>query len=102
MANLVVLYGSPQDPAAFDEYYHSIHLPIAKKIPGLRGYQVSQGPVTTPSGLARYHLIATLMFDDVPAIHAAFASPEGLAAAADVANFATGGAEMLIFETLAV
>ena len=33
------------------------------------------------------------------AIKAAFASPQGQAAAADVASFATGGADMLMFDS---
>jgi len=32
------------------------------------------------------------------AIQAAFASPEGKAAAADIARFATGGVDMLFFD----
>jgi uncharacterized protein (TIGR02118 family) len=98
MAKLVVLYGAPKDAAAFDAHYFEKHVPIANTIPGLRRYEVSQGPIGTPGGPASYHLIATLTFDDVPAIQAAFASPEGQAAAADVATFATGGVDMLIFE----
>jgi uncharacterized protein (TIGR02118 family) len=45
-----------------------------------------------------YHLIATLFFDDMKAVENAFASPEGQAAAADVAIFATGGVEMMFFD----
>ncbi len=45
------------------------------------------------------HLIATLYFDSLGDIAAALASPQGQAAAGDVANFATGGASMLMFET---
>ena len=52
MARLLVLYGTPKDPAAFDAYYASTHVPIAKKIPGLRRYEASRGPVLTPSGPA--------------------------------------------------
>jgi uncharacterized protein (TIGR02118 family) len=100
MARLVVLYGAPKDAAAFDAHYFEKHAPLAKTIPGLRRYDVSRGPVGTPGGPAPYHLVATLTFDDVAAIQAAFASPEGLAAAADVQAFATGGVDMLIFETL--
>jgi len=44
------------------------------------------------------YMIATLRFDDMAAIQAAFASPEGQAAAADVATFATGGAKMMMFD----
>jgi len=99
MANLVVIYGKPADPAGFDAHYRNIHIPLAKTIPGVRGYTVSRGPVATPAGPAEAHLIATLAFDDMAAIQAAFASPEGQAAAADVQGFATGGAQMLMFET---
>ena len=98
MARLVVLYKTPTDKAAFDKHYAEKHLSIAKKIPGLRKYEVSQGPVMTPAGPSSVHLVATLHFDDMAAIQRAFASPEGQAAAADVQGFATGGVEMYIFD----
>jgi uncharacterized protein (TIGR02118 family) len=99
MAQLVVLYKTPTDPAAFNEYYFGKHIAIAKKIPGLRKYEVSDGMVATPAGPSDVHLVALLHFDNVAAIQAAFASPEGQAAGADVQTFATGGADMLLFET---
>jgi hypothetical protein len=40
-----------------------------------------------------------LSFDNLAAIQAAFGSAEGKAAAADVQTFATGGADMLLFNT---
>jgi uncharacterized protein (TIGR02118 family) len=99
MTRLVVLYGKPKDPGAFDKYYFGTHVPIAKQIPGLRKYEVSRGAVGTPAGPARHHLIATLHFDDIKAVQAAFASPQGQAAAADIAEFATGGVEMMFFDS---
>jgi uncharacterized protein (TIGR02118 family) len=99
MARLVVLYKTPKDAAAFDAYYMSTHVPIAKKIPGLLKYEISRGPVGTPMGPSGVHLVAILHFKDVASVHAAFASPEGQAAGADVQVFATGGADMLIFES---
>jgi uncharacterized protein (TIGR02118 family) len=99
MAKLVVMYKMPTDAAAFDKYYAETHIPIAKRIPGLRRYDVSSGPVMTPAGPAAYQLIATLYFDDMAAIQKAFASPEGQAAAGDVPKFATGGVEMFMFDT---
>ena len=99
MAQLVVVYGKPNDPEAFDRHYHDVHVPLAKTIPGLRKYTISEGPVATPAGPAASHLVAILEFDDLAAIQAAFASPEGQAAAADVQGFATGGAEMTMFDT---
>jgi uncharacterized protein (TIGR02118 family) len=99
MARLVVLYRTPKDAAAFDRYYFASHVPIAKKIPGLRKYEVSEGPVATPAGASGFHLIATLHFDDMAAIQRAFASPQGQAAAADVQTFATGGVDMFMFDS---
>jgi uncharacterized protein (TIGR02118 family) len=99
MARLVVMYRTPKDPAAFDRYYFASHVPIAKKIPGLRKYEVSEGPVATPTGASGFHLVATLHFDDMAAIQRAFASPQGQAAAADVQTFATGGADMFMFDS---
>jgi uncharacterized protein (TIGR02118 family) len=99
MARLVVMYRTPKDPAAFDRYYFATHIPIAKKIPGLRKYEVSDGQVATPAGASGFHLIAILHFDDMAAIQRAFASPEGQAAAADVQTFATGGADMILFDS---
>jgi uncharacterized protein (TIGR02118 family) len=98
MARLVVMYKTPKDAVAFDRYYFSTHVPIAKKISGLRKYEVSQGPVMMPAGPSGIHLVATLYFDDMAAIQRAFASPEGQAAAADVQVFATGGVDMFLFD----
>ena len=43
--------------------------------------------------------MALLEFDDLAAIQAAFGSAEGQAAVADVQNFATGGADIVMFDT---
>jgi len=98
MARVVVLYKTPRDAAAFDKHYFEKHVPLAKKIPGLRKYEVSQGPVGTPAGPSGFHLIATLFFDNMAALQKGFGSPEGQAAGADVATFATGGADILLFD----
>ncbi|NLG77508.1 MAG: EthD family reductase [Xanthomonadaceae bacterium] len=99
MAKLVVLYKKAQDPAAFDAYYASTHAPLAKKIPGLRTFEISTGAVSTPQGDSNYQLVAILSFDSLEALQKGLASPEGQAAAADLANFAQAGVELLIFES---
>jgi uncharacterized protein (TIGR02118 family) len=99
MARLLVMYKTPQDASAFDRYYFEKHVPIAKKIPGLRKYEVSRGAVASPAGASSYHLVAILQFDDVAAIQAGVASPEGQAAVGDLQNFATGGVDIFMFET---
>src|ERR1700721_2691762 len=98
MARLLVMYKTPEDAAAFDKHYFSTHIPIAKKIPGLREYEVSHGPVLTPAGPSDFHLIATLDFDDMAAIQNAVASAEGQAAAADVQTFTTDPPQILLFD----
>lgn len=99
MAKLMVLYGKPKDAAAFDAYYFAKHVPFAKKLPGLKRFEVSAGSINMPQGGPPYHLVAQLEFDSLQALGAAMASPEGRAVGADLANFATGGADLLVFET---
>lgn len=99
MATLVALYNKPSDAAAFDRYYYSTHVPLAKKIAGLRRYEVSAGSVNTPQGDSRYHLVAMLSFASMEELQQALISPEGQATAADLANFANAGVELLVFDT---
>jgi len=56
---------APKDVEAFDRHYFEIHVPLAKKIPGLRKYEVSDGPIATPVGTPNVHRIGTLHFDDL-------------------------------------
>ena len=65
MAQLVVMYKNPKDKTSFDKYYFERHVDIAKKLPGLRNYEVSQGPVATPAGPSDYHLVTILHFDSL-------------------------------------
>ena len=99
MAKLVALYKKPADVAAFDAYYFSTHVPTAKKVPGLRRYDVSTGPAASAQGESPYHLVALLEFDSLAAIQAGLGSPEGKATAADLANFAQAGVDLLMFDT---
>ena len=83
MARMVVIYKTPRDPGTFDKHYFDVHVPMAKKLPNLRKYEVSQGAILAPAGPSTPYLIATLHFDDMSAIRSAFASPEGQECAAD-------------------
>lgn len=94
---LVVSYGQPEDPAAFDEYYDSTHTPLAQKIPGLLRLTAGHARPLGPGQPAPY-LVAELDFASEQAMGEALASPEGQAAAGDVATFASGGASMAHFE----
>lgn len=85
---MVVIYRTPQDRSAFDRHYYGIHVPLAKGLPGLRRYEISVAPIISPVGWKDVHLIATLHFDSLEAIKAAFASEVGKACAADRRVFA--------------
>jgi len=77
-------------------------MPLAKILPGLRSFEVSSGAIGTPAGPSSLHLIATLTFDSMEAIGAAFASKEGQATVADVANFAQAGVQIVMFDARVV
>jgi uncharacterized protein (TIGR02118 family) len=96
-AQVLALYNEPADPTHFEQYYYGTHVPLAKRIPGLRKYTVSKGPVAAQGG-AEYYLVAILEFDSMEAIQAALASPEGQQTAGDLPNFATGGVSLLVYE----
>jgi uncharacterized protein (TIGR02118 family) len=98
MAKLLVLYKTPADTAKFDAYYTATHIPLAKKLPGLKRYEVSTGALGGP-GASAFHLVASLEFESADAIERALDTPEGRAAAGDLANFAQAGADLLIFDT---
>jgi uncharacterized protein (TIGR02118 family) len=99
MAKVIVLYKKPKSAEAFDKHYASVHIPLAKKIPGLTKYDISTGAVGTPAGPSDIHLVATLSFDSLADLKAGMGSAEGKAAGGDLANFADGGAELYLFDT---
>jgi uncharacterized protein (TIGR02118 family) len=98
MVKLVVCYGAPEDPAAFDRHYEETHVPLVHKIPNLRRFEAGKVLGTPDGSAAPYYYIAELSFDDADALQAAMGSSEGQAAGADVATFATGGATLMIAE----
>ena len=96
MVKLVVAYGTPDDPAAFDAHYESTHRPLAEKIPNLRRFEAGKVLGTPDGSDAPFYFLAELWFDDPEALQAGMGSEEGQAAGADVANFASGGAQLMI------
>lgn len=91
MTRLTVLYGHPHDPAAFDRYYHDVHIPIARRMKGLAGWTIGKCETATPGEPPPYYMIVGLYAASRAELDAVLASPEGQATIADVPNFATGG-----------
>src|SRR5262249_51219567 len=100
MARMVVIYRTPKDVEAFNRHYFDVHIPLAKKLPGLRKYEVSTGPVPVPAGPSDVYLVGTLYFDDSATIQKAFGSPEGRACAADRQIYAPDdtGVQIFVFD----
>ena len=46
MARMVVIYKTPKDVAAFTGHYFETHVPLAKRLPGLRKYEVNSAQQT--------------------------------------------------------
>ena len=58
---LTVCYGHPADPAAFDAYYTSTHVPLAEKIPGMTSYTYRHCD-SLDGSQPPYYLLAELSF----------------------------------------
>lgn len=97
-AKPLTMYKHPADPKAFDDYYFRNHVPLAKKVPGLRRYEVNAGAIAGIQGPTAVYLIATLSFDSMASLQAGLGSPEGQATAADLGNFAAAGVDIIFFD----
>jgi len=91
MNRLTVLYGHPRNAAEFDRYYNEVHIPIAKKMKGLKGWTIGKCESATPGEKPPYYMIVGLFADTRADLEAILATPEGQATIADVPNFASGG-----------
>jgi uncharacterized protein (TIGR02118 family) len=71
----------------FSNYWHDVHGPIGRRIPGLPRL-VQSHPVLPPAGYRMdFDGMAELWFDDLEALSVARASPEWQASSDDEANF---------------
>jgi uncharacterized protein (TIGR02118 family) len=83
-AHFLALYETPADPGAFDRHYREVHIPLGRRLPGLRRYAIGRDAAAVRG--APYYLVAELEWETMDELRAAFASPEGRATAADAAH----------------
>lgn len=95
---LTVLYPQPSDPEHFRDYYQRVHLPLARKLPGLQGARYTL-EVEAPGAASPFIAIFEADFESAEALGAALGSPQGQAAQTDIPNFATGGVTVLTHPT---
>jgi uncharacterized protein (TIGR02118 family) len=86
VSKLIVLYKKPRDPKHFDKHFREVHVPLVKKMTGLRKF--SFGPASAlDGGEGAYFWTFIGTFDSLKAIKDALASPEGQAVVADIPNY---------------
>lgn len=94
----MILYGHPADPAAFEDYssrhvpYANEHLPNAREAKNMRVVHSLDG------GPSPYYRISQISYESVADLLTAIGSRGGQSTIADLANFASGGAALLIVE----
>lgn len=97
MAKLIILYGHPDGPGAFENYYANRHIPYASEhMPGVAGAENNRIVGTVDGSLPAYYRISQLAYNSLDDLHSGISSREGQAVIADLANFATGGATLLV------
>ncbi|MGI8750948.1 MAG: EthD family reductase [Acidimicrobiales bacterium] len=84
MIRFLVTYDIPHDPTAFDQQYGEVHQPLTARLPGILSYTVHRAPRAVRGSAC--HQVVEVTWPNWDAVERAFASPEGLAAAGDMAN----------------
>ena len=90
-AKVVVLYGHPKDPAAFDKYYAETHAPMVRAVKAVKRFEVAKAQPAPNGSPPAFYLVADILFETLEALNATRATDEWKAVAADVPKFATGG-----------
>jgi uncharacterized protein (TIGR02118 family) len=86
---IVVLYRRPDLTAEqFRRYLSQVHAPLAKNLPGLKGYKQNHVVHDAERKHPDWDAIVELYFDNREAMEAAWASPQGAASDADLPAFA--------------
>lgn len=98
MVKLTVLYGHPEDPEAFEEYYAYTHMPMVPKIPNLLRFEAAKVVATPDGSELPYYRIFEAYYEDMDQMQSGMSTPEGQAPRADLPNFATGGWTIFISE----
>ncbi|MET3026566.1 EthD family reductase [Flavobacterium sp. UW10123] len=83
MAKMTVIYKTPKDINSFEKHYYGVHIPLAKKLPGLIKYEVSNGAVRSTTEHSDVYLVANLYFVSMEAMMESFKSDIGQQCAAD-------------------
>lgn len=97
MVKLVAMFRKPADTETFEEHYETVHIPLVRKMPGMKRIELSKvtgAPMATP----QYYRMAEMFFENQQDLNKAIMSPEGIAAAKDLMGFAKDVVQMFFAE----
>lgn len=95
-----VLYHAPTDPAAFEAYYATHHMPLVARIAGVAQTRLIKCLPNADGSAPAYYRIAQLFFADAAAMGSSMGSAAGQAAVADIGNFADNGVVVIVGEAV--
>ena len=98
MTRLLALFNPREDRSAFEAHYRSTDLHIVRVSPGAERTEIDERPVVTSDGATPCCFLGLLTFVSMAELQSGIASPEGQAAAAELAEFAREGVSLLFFE----
>ena len=87
---LMVLYGHPPNPAEFERYYLSVHMPLVAAITGARRMEAAKCLPQADGSPAAFYRVFELWFDSPEHMAAVLGTPEGVRVRADLPNFTSG------------
>jgi uncharacterized protein (TIGR02118 family) len=93
---IMVLYGPPKDPAAFEKYYAETHLPLVDEVEGLGPVELSVGLPDPDGSPPEFYRVAELWFDSEEHLQSVAATPEWRKVVEDVPKFASGGFKVVV------
>lgn len=78
MYKIVAIWGSPKDSdiEAFEKYYHDVHVPLARKVPGLKKLVLTRIDSGLEGAKPPFYRVAELYFDSKEALDTAHHVPE--------------------------
>lgn len=88
---LVLVFGHPEDEELFEGHYRTVHLPLVMRLPKCSSMESALAVGDMDGKNASFYRISTLTFASNDDMVSCMSSAAGLAAIADIANFASGG-----------
>ena len=85
MAKLMVLYEQPKDQEGFEKHYFNVHIPLAEKLPNIKGAEVHR-VLQTQNTDDKLYLFAELQFESPEVLGKSLSSPEGQELSGDLKN----------------